>query len=250
MWQFREEESRQGGKFGPWGDAESVESGDKEDGSITEVDATSSSSTTTGGNEATKYRLVKVLAALDRGVAASDDDRAFVGDLIDDLERAADVPRDASLEKALDGEWRLAYSSTFAGEQPGSQGFTGAPGQGAPGVSLGAVYQRLNAELKTCDNVVCLRSPLPGIAGTASLGHEYVVDGVGMKISFTGVTVESSPFGSMPFKLPSPLDALPKEARDALVGAGAQSGSFETTYVDADVRVSRGDRGELRVFVR
>ena len=131
MWQFREEESRQGGKFGPWGDAESVESGDKDDGSITEVDATSS--TTTGGNEATKYRLVKVLAALDRGVAASDDDRAFVGDLIDDLERAADVPRDASLEKALDGEWRLAYSSTFAGEQPGSQGFTGAPGQGAPG---------------------------------------------------------------------------------------------------------------------
>jgi len=253
MWQFREEESRQGGKFGPWGDAESVESGDKVDGSrvesITEVDATSSS-TTTGGNEATKYRLVKVLAALDRGVAASDDDRAFVGDLIDDLERAADVPRDASLEKALDGEWRLAYSSTFAGEQPGSQGFTGAPGQGAPGVSLGAVYQRLNAELKTCDNVVCLRSPLPGIAGTASLGHEYVVDGVGMKISFTGVTVESSPFGSMPFKLPSPLDALPKEARDALVGAGAQSGSFETTFVDADVRVSRGDRGELRVFVR
>ena len=99
--------------------------------SITDTDATSS--TTTGGNEATKYRLVKVLAALDRGVAASDDDRAFVGDLIDDLERAADVPRDASLEKALDGEWRLAYSSTFAGEQPGSQGFTGAPGQGAPG---------------------------------------------------------------------------------------------------------------------
>ena len=28
MWRFREEESRQGGKFGPWGDAESVESGD------------------------------------------------------------------------------------------------------------------------------------------------------------------------------------------------------------------------------
>ena len=194
MWQFREEESRQGGKFGPWGDAESVEeAGD--DGSrvesITDTDATSS--TTTGGNEATKYRLVKVLAALDRGVAASDDDRAFVDDLIDDLERAADVPRDASLEKALDGEWRLAYSSTFAGEQPGSQGFTGAPGQGAPGVSLGAVYQRLNAELKTCDNVVCLRSPLPGIAGTASLGHEYVVDGSGMKISASYTATPGGP---------------------------------------------------------
>jgi hypothetical protein len=71
-----------------------------------------------------------------------------------------------------------------------------------------------------------------------------------MTISFTGVTVESSPFGTGPFKLPSPLDALPREARDALTNAGARSGSFETTFVDDDVRVSRGDRGECRVFVR
>ena len=84
----------------------------------------------------------------------------------------------------------------------------------------------------------------------ASLGHSYEVDGRGMTISFTGVTVESSPFGAVPFKLPSPLDALPREARDALTNAGARSGSFETTFVDADVRVSRGDRGETRVFVR
>ena len=134
MWQFREEESRQGGKFGPWGDAESVAEGrGRRIPRRIHHRYRCHVHHHTGGNEATKYRLVKVLAALDRGVAASDDDRAFVGDLIDDLERAADVPRDASLEKALDGEWRLAYSSTFAGEQPGSQGFTGAPGQGAPG---------------------------------------------------------------------------------------------------------------------
>ena len=117
-------------------------------------------------------------------------------------------------------------------------------------MTLGAVYQRLNAEAKTCDNVVCLRSPIPGVSGVAALGHSYEVDGRGMTISFTGVTVESSPFGAVPFKLPSPLDALPREARDALTNAGARSGSFETTFVDADVRVSRGDRGETRVFVR
>ena len=256
MWRFREEEQRGGGKFGPWGDAESIATGDDEAGS---VDATSpspgrSAAPPSAATEATKYRLVKVLAALDRGVAANDDDRTYVGDLVDQLEAEAKstggVPEDADLEKALDGEWRLAYSSTFAGEQPGSQGFTGAPGQGAPGVTLGAVYQRLNAEAKTCDNVVCLRSPIPGVSGVAALGHSYEVDGRSMTISFTGVTVESSPFGVGPFKLPSPLDALPREARDALTNAGARSGSFETTFVDDDVRVSRGDRGECRVFVR
>jgi hypothetical protein len=41
------------------------------------------------------------------------------------------------------GERRLAYSSTFAGEQTGSQGFTGAPGGGG-GSTLGNVYQRID----------------------------------------------------------------------------------------------------------
>ena len=41
-----------------------------------------------------------------------------------------------------------------------------------------------------------------------------------------------------------------EEVREALTGAGVQSGSFDTSFVDDDVRVSRGDRGEMRVFVR
>mgnify|MGYP001269218498 CR=1 FL=1 len=48
----------------------------------------------------------------------------------------------------------------------------------------------------------------------------------------------------------TPLDALPEDAKEAAFGAGLQSGAFDTTFVDDDVRVSRGDRGETRVFVR
>lgn len=29
-----------------------------------------------------------------------------------------------------------------------------------------------------------------------------------------------------------------------------RSGEFETTYVDNDFRITRGDRGELRIFIR
>ena len=94
------------------------------------------------------------------------------------------------------------------------------------------------------------------LRGAAALGHAYVVSGRTTTITFTGVTVEEAPFGLPAFKLPSPLDALPREARDALEGAGETagvgigSGAFETTFVDADARISRGDRGELRVFVK
>ena len=212
---------------------------------------------------AAKYALVKRLAALDRGVAADDADRQATNALVEELERLAGggpsgaagektyAPVDGVLERALDGEWRLAYSSTFAGEGAGSQGFTGAPGTGTPGARLGSVFQRFSSERKTCDNVLRLGfGPPPSFAGEASLGHSYVVAGATTRITFTGVTLESNPFGLPRLTLPSPLDALPEEAKEAAFGAGLQSGAFDTTFVDDDVRVSRGDRGETRVFVR
>jgi hypothetical protein len=205
-----------------------------------------------------KFQILKTLATLDRGVAADDGDREAVREIVKQLESVASsdaktfAPTDDILERALDGEWRLAYSSTFAGEQVGSQGFTGAPGGGT--TSLGSVYQNLSRETKTCDNAVSLAGkagPFPGVfRGVASLGHTYKVTGRTMRITFTGVTVESETFGLGKIKLPSPLDALPDEARALLTGAGAQSGAFDTTFVDTDLRISRGDRGETRVFVR
>ena len=207
-----------------------------------------------------KFALFKTLATLDRGVASGAADRAAVRSLVESLEATASAapsslaPSDAALEAALDGEWRLAYSSTFAGEQAGSQGFVGAPG--GAGAPLGSVYQRISAAEKTCDNVVQLGAATSPLRGAAALGHAYVVSGRTTTITFTGVTVEEAPFGLPAFKLPSPLDALPREARDALEGAGETagvgigSGAFETTFVDADARISRGDRGELRVFVK
>ena len=130
-------------------------------------------------------------------------------------------------------------------------GFT-APGAGAPGARLGSVYQRLSSERKTCDNVVRLGFGPQGASftGEASLGHAYVVAGSTTRITFTGVTLESGAFGLPRVTLPTPLDALPEDAKEAAFGAGLQSGAFDTTFVDDDVRVSRGDRGETRVFVR
>ena len=32
--------------------------------------------------------------------------------------------------------------------------------------------------------------------------------------------------------------------------SSVRSGEFDATYVDDDVRITRGDRGELRVFIR
>lgn len=45
-----------------------------------------------------------------------------------------------------------------------------------------------------------------------------------------------------PFEVPRIPDALRPPSNTG-------SGEFEVTYLDSDTRVTRGDRGELRVFV-
>ena len=181
----------------------------------------SSSSTSNAGIATVKYELLKTLAALDRGVAAGDDDRDDVRRLVENLEtfakattsmtmsggvggRRSLAPVDAQLEAALDGEWRLAYSSTFAGEQPGSQGFTGAPGGGGGGnLNLRGVYQRVSNEGKTCDNVVTFSGGgLP--FGHGVLGARVRGDGRDTTITSTGVTVESSSLGLPPLGVAQP----------------------------------------------
>jgi len=198
-----------------------------------------------------QYELLKTLSTIDRGVGANKEDRARVKELVAELEELQqDAPSmDDELESALDGKWRLAYSSTFAGEERGSQGFTGAPGGG--GSSLGSVYQRIDKMEKRCDNVVQLTGLPGGVNAMASLMHTYVVEGNKMTITFTGVTLDvPNPFGLPELTLGSPLDLLPEEVRSKVTSSGFQSGSFDTTYVTNDMRVGRGDRGELRVFVR
>lgn len=45
-----------------------------------------------------------------------------------------------------------------------------------------------------------------------------------------------------PFEVPR----IPDQFRQP---SNTGSGEFEVTYIDSDTRVTRGDRGELRVFV-
>ncbi len=207
-----------------------------------------------------KARLLATVAGLDRGSAATASDRAAVDAAVADLEalaREAAARTDAgaaqvAIDERIGGKWRLVYSSTFAGVPGGSQGFTGAPGAGTP-VRLGAVYQRVLPGKKRLDNIVELTLPGPLLIGsftiTACLGHTLEVLGESrVRITFDDITFRGRGVrGARPLTLPSPLRALGLEGA---VPASLRGGEFDTTFVDGEARVSRGDRGELRVFVR
>ena len=64
--------------------------------------------------------------------------------------------------------------------------------------------------------------------------------------------------GARPLTLPSPLKTFPgleaavEQALSAALPAAAQrgAGEFTTTFIDRDMRNSRGALGELRIFTR
>lgn len=65
-----------------------------------------------------------------------------------------------------------------------------------------------------------------------------------IKITFEKTTVKTTGILSQlpPFEVPR----IPDQLRPP---SNTGSGEFEVTYIDSDTRVTRGDRGELRVFV-
>ena len=203
-----------------------------------------------------KQALLRLLATLDRGSAASAADRSAVDDAVAAIEQKGSKNRGeaSSLADRLAGKWRLAYSSTFAGVSGGSQGFTGPPGAGTP-LRLGAVYQRIQPfNKRRLDNIVELRVPglLPfsgSIPVTACLSHSLEFIGPDtVRIEFLDVTFRVQGVrGLRPITLPSPVQAL---GLQAILPLQLRGGEFTTTYCVADFRVSRGDRGELRIFTR
>lgn len=65
-----------------------------------------------------------------------------------------------------------------------------------------------------------------------------------MKITFEKTTLKTTGNLSQlpPLEIPRIPDALRPQSNTG-------SGEFEVTYIDSDTRITRGDRGELRVFV-
>lgn len=65
-----------------------------------------------------------------------------------------------------------------------------------------------------------------------------------VKIVFEKTTVKTT--GNLSQLPPLELPQLPEGLRPP---SNRGSGEFDVTYLDADIRITRGDRDELRVFV-
>ncbi|WIA18350.1 hypothetical protein OEZ85_009815 [Tetradesmus obliquus] len=220
--------------------------------------------------EGLKVKILAAVASLDRGLAANMREASEVDKLCARLEEAAGPitlrwstsrsSPDASTMDKLAGTWRLVYSSGFNGGSLGGSRL-GPPAALLPTV-LGQVYQVIDADKMLLDNVVELLlaygmpqlpflprpdpQPTPGVRLT--LRHTYEVaqpNTVTIVFESTSArTVGPDVLQGLPqFDVPQLPDFLkpPKNFRSA---------SFDVSYLDASMRITRGDRGELRIYLR
>ncbi|NP_001311707.1 probable plastid-lipid-associated protein 6, chloroplastic [Nicotiana tabacum] len=195
-----------------------------------------------------KLKLLSAVSGLNRGLAASEEDLKKADAAAKELESCAGaVDLSADLDK-LQGRWKLIYSSAFSGRTLGGSRPGPPTGRLLP-ITLGQVFQRIDVLSKDFDNIVELELgapwPLPPAELTATLAHKFELIGSStIKITFEKTTVKTTGILSQlpPFEVPR----IPDQLRPP---SNTGSGEFEVTYIDSDTRVTRGDRGELRVFV-
>eukprot|EP00252_Welwitschia_mirabilis_P003257 TRINITY_DN13350_c0_g1_i1.p1 TRINITY_DN13350_c0_g1~~TRINITY_DN13350_c0_g1_i1.p1 ORF type:complete len:265 (-),score=40.23 TRINITY_DN13350_c0_g1_i1:341-1135(-) len=197
-----------------------------------------------------KSKLLISISGLDRGLVANESDLINVESVAKELEDSSGIV-DLSLDVGkLGGSWRLVYSSAFASGSLG--GLRPGPPTGRLPLTLGQVFQRIDTITNDFDNVVNLRIgtpwPFPEIEVTATLAHRFEVLGrANVRIIYERTNVQLSGNLSQVVPFPIELPQLPEPLRPP---SNIRSGDFEVTFVDKDLRITRGDRGELRVFLK
>ncbi|CAN6481074.1 unnamed protein product [Victoria cruziana] len=195
-----------------------------------------------------KLKLLNAVSGLNRGLAANEDDLRKVDSAAKELENmGGPVDLSSDLDK-LQGRWRLIYSSAFSSRTLGGSRPGPPVGRLLP-LTLGQVSQRIDVVSKDFDNIVELLIgtpwPIPPFEVTATLAHKFeLIGNAKIKIIFEKTTVK--PTGSFSQLPPLDLPRIPDALRPP---SNTGAGEFEVTYADSDMRITRGDRGELRVFV-
>lgn len=129
----------------------------------------------------------------------------------------------------------------------------------ASGLPQGAIFQRVDLDRSRLDNIVELEPLKPGwfpLAGAAPilrahLQHTFSVGPArAVTIVYDSTAVEALTASRAPATFLSRALVLRPPPLQRLLPQSVRSASFHITYLDDAIRITRGDRGELRVYRR
>lgn len=224
--------------------------------------------------EELKVALTDSLYGTERGLKADSDTRAEIEELITQLEGKNPTALPNESAGVLDGTWRVVYTSNS------ELSLLLALASRLPLLEVGDLTQTIDSAAMTVENKVELSAPLSRTALSSSGSLEVrspkllqvrLENGVlrtpelladlelPSSLQVLGQTVDLSALQSALRPLNGPVGALVSGLGSALAGApdlrfpinAPGSGSWLlTTYVDEDLRITRGDRGSVYVSVK
>lgn len=204
-----------------------------------------------------KQDLKEAIAATNRGIATTATERQAIASMVARLEELNPTADPLSAPSLLAGDWRLLY--TTSGELLGLDRI--------PLARLGNIYQCIRPERSRIYNLAEIQG-LPYLEGLVSVVATFVpatdqpsVSGSALPSRRVNVRFKRAVIGlqrllnyQSPAQYIAQLEAIekmpPLKALDFSINAERQQGWLEITYLDQDLRISRGNQGSLFVLTK
>ncbi|XP_062013565.1 plastid-lipid-associated protein, chloroplastic-like [Rosa rugosa] len=216
-----------------------------------------------------KKALVDAFYGTDRGLSATSETRAEIVELITQLEAQNPTPAPTEALPLLNGKWILAYTS-FAGLFPLLSRGT------LPLVKVDEVSQTIDSQNFTVENSVRFSGPLAttsfstnatfdvrspkrvqlkfeeGVIGTPQLTDSLVIP---EDVEFLGQKIDLAPFKGLLTSVQDTASSVAKSISSqppfkfSISSSKAESWLL-TTYLDQELRISRGDNGSVFVLIK
>ena len=188
-----------------------------------------------------KAKLLEAIAGKNRGLLATEKDKVKVLSAIEHLEDRNPTPKPVEAKNLLEGNWRLLYTT--------SRGILGF--DRIPLLQLGQVYQCIRIAEARLYNIAEIIG-LPFLEGIVSVAARFEP----VSDRRVNVKFERSIFGLQRFLGYVSPDKLIQDIEqgkkllplDFNIESREQQGWLEITYLDEDLRIGRGNEGNVFVL--
>ncbi|MEO0012668.1 MAG: hypothetical protein RLZZ535_1057 [Cyanobacteriota bacterium] len=190
-----------------------------------------------------KAELLEAIAGKNRGLLATEIDNARVLSAIQQLEDTNPTQKPLEAKDLLNGDWRLLYTT--------SKGILGL--DRFPLFKLGQIYQCIRVSEAKVYNIAEIIG-LPMLEGLVSVAASFdPVSDRRVNVIFERSIIGLQRFLS--YKTPAKLIQQIESGKkflpiDFKIDRGEQQGWLETTYLDRDMRIGRGNEGNVFVLTK
>jgi hypothetical protein len=190
-----------------------------------------------------KTAVIEAIAGKNRGLLATEQDKQVIGAMIANLEDFNPTPRPVEAANLLDGNWRLLYTTSKALLNLDR----------IPLCKLGQIYQCIRVATNSVYNIAEIYG-LPFLEGLVSVAAKFeAVSGRRVNVQFERsiISLQRLVDYNSPNSFIQQIESGKKfSAIDFSINSGEQQGWLDITYIDSDLRISRGNEGSVFVLTK